>query len=157
MQTKDIGQYTVTEYEKYSNITRKAKPTDKKGLRDGKGNILVDEVSGNNHFKRACGKAKRWDEADNPTPDKTALNKRLVELNTVANGGRQVHSDDFFLDWKMSDMKSEIARLEKTLKQEGKLLLSVPVAPFCSDSLAIVIAPSSPPSRSPSVCGSPSG
>lgn len=120
MQSKEIGQYTITEYEQYSNISRKAKPTDKKGLRDGKGNVLVDEVSGKNHFKRACAKAKLWDEADNPTPEKVALNKRLVELNTVAFG-RQVHADDFFLDWKTSDVKKEIARLEKSLKHEGKL------------------------------------
>lgn len=119
-QQKTIGQYTVTEYENFTNITRPVSPKDKGGLRDDKGNILVDEVGGNNHFKRACNKAKLWDEADNPSPQKVALNKRLIQLNTVAFG-RQVHSDDFFLDWPVPKMKKEIARLETALKNEGKL------------------------------------
>jgi hypothetical protein len=119
-QEKVIGQYTIREYENYTNIVRPATAKDRGGLRDSQGNILCDEVSGNNHFNKACRKAKLWDEADNPTPKKLALNKRLIELNTVAYG-RQVHADNFFLDWPEARMKKEITRLEAALKNEGKL------------------------------------
>lgn len=113
MQTTTIGQYVVTEYANYSNITRPAKKTDRGGLRSQDGKmILVDEVHGKNHYKRAVTKAKRLDAADNPTPEAKALDERLIELNAVAYG-RRVHMPGFFLHLTIAQMKAEIARLEK--------------------------------------------
>ena len=78
MKEKQFGRFKVEEHDGYSNILRKADDYDTKSLISKNGLILADELIGNNHFKKACRKAKLWNEADNPSNEKIELNNHKI-------------------------------------------------------------------------------
>lgn len=109
MKEKQIGKYLVVEHEHFSDILRKPEPNESMKHITKQGMILADEVSGKNHFPKACKKAKLWDEKDNPSDEKKELNEKILAI--VNKNGRWV-SDDFYLALSIKDLKKELDRLQ---------------------------------------------
>lgn len=116
-----FGKYLVIKSENFSNIMREADNNDLKNnytkllIKDGM--VLVDEVVGKNHYKKACNKAKLLNEKDNPSKEKLELNNKLV---AIWNRDSKCVSDDYFLSLSIKDMKEELNRLENIIL--GKVL-----------------------------------
>lgn len=116
LQQITIGQYVVTEYKtpdgkKFGAVARKPDPKDakdSKAIKDGDGNICVDEFRS---FASAKQKAKAWDEADRGDPKKKALIQKIEALHLELDG-RPLLSGDMLMAWPMAHLRKEIARLE---------------------------------------------
>ena len=109
MKEKQIGQYLVVEHENFSNIVRKAQPNEANKHFVANGMILVDEVVGKNHFVKACKRANRLHDEENPSQEKVELNRQIV---AIVNKESKWVSDDYYLGFSIKELKAELKRLQ---------------------------------------------